>query len=960
MDRVNQAIQGTNDLERMTSDVLEAVLSIFACDRAWLVHPCDPLAPTWRVVMEHTRAEFPGAFALGIALPVTPEVAAVFEAAKRSGGAVRFDPESDHRLPTQLAERFTIRSMIVVVVSPKMGEPYLFGLHQCSSPRVWAPTEERLFREIGRRLADALTSVLIFRSLRESERRLDEAQRVAQVGYWDRDLAAGRMTLSVEGGRIFGLQPEERVVDLAVWQERWQAFIHPEDRPRALHAVAAALAGGPRYDVEFRIIRRNGEVRVVHSQGDVITDASGRPCRMFGTMQDITERKRAEAELRVSEERFRTLVQFSFDVYWETDAQHRFTRQEFAEGLADAPAPGSEIGKTRWEVPYLEPDEEAWRQHRATLDAHLPFRDFELARPMPDGGKRYVSVSGLPAFDATGRFIGYRGVGRHITDRKRAEQALRQSEAYLAEAQRLSHTGSWALDVASDTYVYVSEEGFRIFGFDTQEGLPTRKAVSRRINPEDWDRVKAAFATSLLERVATSIEFRIALPGGTVKHVQVIQHPVLNDAGDVVELVGTVIDVTERKLAEQRLLAQHTVAQILAEAATVEEATPKILQAVCDCLAWDVGVLWRPDRGAGVLRCAEIWHTAALTIPQFLAINRATAFRPGEALPGQVWASRAPAAIPDVVQDASMRRGPAAGRENLHGALAFPILLAGEVLGVLEFFSRELLHPNQDLLRMMGTIGSQIGQFIERKRAERALYEAQANLTHVTRVTTLGELAASIAHEVNQPLAAMVADAKASLNWLAKVNPDLDLVREVLANIMADGHRAAEVIQRIRQLAKKSAGLEKVRLDVNELIRDVLPLVRGEVLRHRISLRLELTSPLPPVLADRVQLHQVLINLVMNGIEAMASVHDRPRELVLRSQALDGEDVHVMVEDVGIGIDPKTADRMFTAFFSTKPGGMGMGLSITRSIIEAHGGRIWATANAQHGTTFHVVLPRMR
>src|SRR5215471_7458218 len=199
------------------------------------------------------------------------------------------------------------------------------------------------------------------------------------------------------------------------------------------------IVAGQAITFESRHRRKDGSSFPVEVRVGQFEQGGG---RFLCLARDITERKRAEDELRKSEERFRTLVQFSFDVYWESDAQHRFTRQEFAQGLTDAPAAGSEIGKTRWEVPHLEPDAEAWRKHRETLDAHLPFRDFELARPAPDGGRRYVSVSGLPVFDKSGHFIGYRGVGRHITERKRAEEALRRSEAYLAEAQRLSHTGT--------------------------------------------------------------------------------------------------------------------------------------------------------------------------------------------------------------------------------------------------------------------------------------------------------------------------------------------------------------------------------------------------------------------------------------------------------------------------------------------------------------------------------------
>jgi C4-dicarboxylate-specific signal transduction histidine kinase len=182
------------------------------------------------------------------------------------------------------------------------------------------------------------------------------------------------------------------------------------------------------------------------------------------------------------------------------------------------------------------------------------------------------------------------------------------------------------------------------------------------------------------------------------------------------------------------------------------------------------------------------------------------------------------------------------------------------------------------------------------------------------------------------------------------------MVRDALVAIVKDGHRAADVIQRTRQLARK-AYYQKAQLDINDVIRDVVPLVRTAVLNHQVSLRVDLASGLAPVLADRVQLQQVLINLVMNGIEAMASVDDRPRELVVRSRAHEADQILVAVQDVGVGIDSISADRLFSAFFTTKPGGMGMGLSISRSIIEAHGGRLWATPNEGPGATFQFAVP---
>jgi C4-dicarboxylate-specific signal transduction histidine kinase len=244
-------------------------------------------------------------------------------------------------------------------------------------------------------------------------------------------------------------------------------------------------------------------------------------------------------------------------------------------------------------------------------------------------------------------------------------------------------------------------------------------------------------------------------------------------------------------------------------------------------------------------------------------------------------------------------------------------------------------------------------------RAQEALQEAQAELTHVTRVTTLGELTASIAHEVNQPLAGIVINGEASLRWLGHKTPDVDEVRHAVERIISDARRASDVIRRIRDLAKKATP-EMVPIDVNDIIDDALLLVQRQALNQRVGLQLELESGLPPVLGDRVQLQQVVINLVINGIEAMAHVTARPRWMLVRSHRDEGGQVLVAVQDSGVGIDPENANRLFNAFYTTKGDGMGMGLSISRSIVEAHGGRIWATNNEGPGATIQFALPAYR
>ena len=694
MDRVNRAIQGTNDLEQMMSDVLDAALSVFECDRAWLTYPCDPEAVSNGVKMQRTRPEFPGLFAVGADVPVDAETADLLRTVRASSGPVVLGPRSQYPLPAKMAKNLGIQSRIVMALYPKGAQPYMFGLSQCSYARAWTPQEERLFQEIGRRLEDALTTLLMFRNLGESERRLEEAQRISHVGYWERDLATNRYTWSDEAYRIFGLRPQERILTFDDVQE----LLHPADREMRAAAVAEALRGGRRYDVEYRVVRPHGDVRFVRSEGDVVRDEAGRLLRVFGTMQDITERKRGE----------------------------------------------------------------------------------------------------------------------------------------------------------------------------------------------------------------------------------------------------------------HRRMAQHTVTQILAEAATLEEATANILRAVCESLVWDLGALWRTDREEGVLRCVEVWHTESVEVPEFEAAIRESTFRPGIGLPGRVWSSREPAFIADVVHDANFPRAPIAAREMLHAAFGVPILLGGEVLGVMEFFSHEIRQPDRDLLDMMATIGSQIGQFIERKRAEDALHHAQAELAHVTRVATLGELTASIAHEISQPLAAVVSDANACLHWLAAQN--LEEARQCAEFVIADGHRAGDIISRIRALVKKAPS-RKDWVDVNATILEVIALARSEVTSHGVSLQTRLGDDVPLILGDRIQLQQVILNLMINAIEAMNGISDAPRELIVGSAKDASPRVLVAVRDSGPGLNPGSLDRLFHAFYTTKPQGMGMGLAISRSIVEAHGGRLWATANVPHGAVFQFTLP---
>jgi PAS domain S-box-containing protein len=526
---------------------------------------------------------------------------------------------------------------------------------------------------------------------------------------------------------------------------------------------------------------------------------------------DVSDRKRAEEELRrseaVAEQRLRLVLDTTPAMI--NSCRHDGYLDYVNKGWLDYFGFSLETALDRVDVmkvsvpsktdmyggewrPIIHPEDLAGFTDRwkSTLASGKPDEREARVRRF-DGVYRWHLFRVVPLCDETGKPVKWYVSAFDIEDRKRAEEALRRSEGYLAEAQRLTRTGSWAWNVASRRSVYWSQENYRLFGFDPEEGIPSDEVFYQRVHPEDRDRVRReAFLERPDEGSDFDVVFRIVLPEGAIKHIRSTGHPVRNISGDLVEYVGTSMDVTERKRADE-----------------------------------------------------------------------------------------------------------------------------------------------------------------ERER----LRQAQADLAHVSRVTTMGELTASLAHEVNQPIAAAVTNANTCLRWLARDHPNVEEAREAAMRIMKDGTRAAEIISRIRLLFKKGTAQREL-VDVNEAIGDMIVLLRSETTRHNILVRTELAADLPEVMADRVQLQQVLMNLMINGIEAMKEV-EGTRELAIKSQRMQNEEVVVSVTDSGVGLPPQQKEQIFNAFFTTKPHGTGMGLRISRSIIESHGGRLWAGDNSPRGASFCFSLP---
>jgi signal transduction histidine kinase/HAMP domain-containing protein len=456
------------------------------------------------------------------------------------------------------------------------------------------------------------------------------------------------------------------------------------------------------------------------------------------------------------------------------------------------------------------------------------------------------------------------------------------------------------------------------------------------------------------------------------------------------EMVGERTRTLESKTRElarsnAELAAQHATARALAECSSLSDAAPKILQAICESLGWDLGAIWSVDLQADLLRCVDTWHRPDVSVAKFEALTRSRTFSSGVGLPGRVWASGEPAWISDVTVDSNFPRAPIALEEGLHGAFGFPIQVSGSVVGVIEFFSHEIREPDDELLRMMASIGSQIGQFIERHRMQDRMMQSE-------KLASIGLLSAGVAHEINNPLAfvsnnlavlerdnkglmALVSVYEQARDRLSQVDPDsarqaqeladdLDLpyVRDNLDRVLTrtrEGvQRVTRIVQSLRGLARTpSAQFEEAQLI--DLINVSLEMIRGRLQRRGIVVDLE-CDPNLHLRCAASQVSQVLLNLFVNALQAIESKGHTENGHIRILGKRAGDEVLIEVADTGCGIDPNDLPRIFDPFFTTKPvgEGTGLGLSISHGIVTGHGGRFEINSQPGKGTSFRIFLPQ--
>jgi PAS domain S-box-containing protein len=825
----------------------------------------------------------------------------------------------------------------------------------------------------------------------------------------------------------------------------WMEKVHPDDVAFKVQSWLSNLEAMTSHDANCRFQGADGAYRWFNVRGEPLRDSDGSVQNWYGVLLDIDNQKKAEEKTRESELKLRQITETVPGLVWSNgpDGEPTHINQRM---LDYSGLPFEEFMHRGWEA-FVHPADfpETAEAFYHAIQTGTSYQGVMRLR-RADGEFRWHHARCEPLCDRQGRVIQWYGLSVDIDERKKAEDLLRRSEAHLAEAQRLTHIGVAAYNETA--ILYGSEETFRIWGFDPAQGVPSREAMFQRIHPDDLDRMQAEVQRALGEKRRYSIEYRLVLPDGTVKHLESIGEPEFSASGELVEIVATQIDVTERRHAEDALREREAqLFEARRELRQMIDTIPIPLASYSADYRRDfVNVAWKQYTGLSdeaalgtewsavahpdhistgekmwrdALATGEPWHAeerVRRADGQYLwfAIDRVAArdengkiikwYGTAYEIDGRKRAEDAlresEAKFRDYAETASdwfweigpdykftlltenafgSRSADRIGTKCWDHALDLEIepekwRLVWATLDAHESF-RDFVYCTVDgsgapmyvrvsgkpvfdssgkFLGYRGT-GTDVTAIVRGQRAEASLQTVQAELAHVSRVMTLGQLTASIAHEVNQPIGSARNNARAALNFLDRSPPDLGEVREALGCIVADADRAGGIIDRIRDQIKKVPPRSDP-FDLNRALEEVIGLAQSMITENGVSVQSRLASGMAPVHGDRVQLQQVVLNLILNAVEAMRSVEANERQLLISTDQSEANGTLVAVRDSGPGIDPKHLELVFEAFYSTKSG-MGMGLSICRSIIAAHGGRLWAAATEPRGALFQFTLP---
>jgi PAS domain S-box-containing protein len=704
----------------------------------------------------------------------------------------------------------------------------------------------------------------------------------------------------------FGLAPEQ----LKGW--RTIDIVHPDDLPRAIAKFTHSLTTGTPFFDEHRYRRADGEYRWFDVQVYPARDTQGRITRWFTFSIDVHDRKLAEEALRASETNLRQTV-------------------NSIPGLICTMNPAGEIEELN--RPLLEyfgktPEElRGWRMTDAVHPDDLPevikAYTYSITNGTPyeiehrcrraDGVYRWFQVRASAVRDADDRITGWYVLLTDIEDRKRAEDALRASETSLREI--LDSIPGLVCTLSPAGEMEVTNRPFLQYFGKTFEEMKDW-GNSDAVHPDDMPGVVLEFTNSITTGAPYYTEHRCRRADGVYRWFQNSARPMRDTEGRITRWYCLITDIDDRKRAEDELKRSEARHRVLVE--TASDAVVSI-----------------DDSGAIILANP--------------ATKRIFGYGPEELI-GKSLTVLMPGAMRKL-HETGLKRYLETGTRHLNwqGTEVTAMRANGEEFPAEVSFGEMISNHRKVFTGFIRDIS-------DKKRAHEELLNSQAELARMTRVVTIGQLTASIAHEVNQPLSGIITNASTCLRMLKSDPPNIDGARETAQRAIRDGNRASEVITRLRTLfSRKQTEFET--LDLNEAAREVITLLSGELQRNEVILKPEFCDRLPAVKGDRVQLQQVILNLLHNASDAMVTVNDRPRQLLIRTEP-DGTHVIVSVQDSGVGFSPEMSERLFEPFLTTKQGGMGIGLSVSRSIVEAHQGRLWAARNAGPGATFAFSIPK--